>query len=127
MSITYEYSREYDPAAPVVEIGLSKSGTLQANLQVNESGDTGADASMLPIDLLQSAGGRYVEQHRMRGVTGQTMKVHLYLVAVHVSGETIHGIRAVAMPKGSESIIGRDVLNQLGLRLNGPALELTID
>ena len=38
----------------------------------------------------------------------------------------IHGIRAVAVPEGAEAIIGRDVLNQLEVTLNGLALEISI-
>ena len=57
----------------------------------------------------------------MRGVVGEAITVNLYLTAVHVGEHTIHGIRAVAIPAGSEAIVGRDVLNQLVVRLNGLA------
>lgn len=81
---------------------------------------------MIPVDVFRSAGARYVEQRSMRGVVGGSTTVNLYLTGVHVAGHAIHGIRAVAVPVGSEAIIGRDVLNQLEITLNGPAHEIWI-
>lgn len=62
----------------------------------------------------------------MRGVIGGSMMVNLYLTAVHVAGHVFHDIRAVAAPVGSEAILGRDVLNQLEIILNGPARKVQI-
>ena len=81
---------------------------------------------MLPSDVLRSAGGRLLEKGRMRGVTGESEIVNLYSIAIHIAGITVHGIRAAAMKKNKEAILGRDVLNQLELTLNGPAQETWI-
>ena len=88
--------------------------------------DTGADATMIPVNILAPAGARYVEQQRMRGLVGDAVTVNLYLTAVHIGEHIIHGIRAIGVAPGSEAIIGRDVLNQLEVALNGPALETWI-
>lgn len=50
--------------------------------------------------------------------------VGLYLVQIQLESETIYGIEAAGY--GSEIILGRDVLNQLELLLNGPALTIEI-
>ena len=50
--------------------------------------------------------------------------MNLYLASVHIAGVVIHGIRAVAARDTTEAILGRDVLNQLEIVLNGPAQEL---
>ena len=81
---------------------------------------------MMPVNVLKSAKARYVQQRLMRGVVGESATVNLYLAAVHVAGHVIHGIRAIAGPEGSEAIIGRDVLNQLEITMNGPAHEVWI-
>jgi predicted aspartyl protease len=52
--------------------------------------------------------------------------VNLYLAAVHIGEYIVHGVRAVAVSSGDESIVGRDVLNQLEVLLNGPAHEVWI-
>ncbi|MCP4361070.1 MAG: hypothetical protein GY796_23935 [Chloroflexi bacterium] len=124
MTTSYDYDRSYEPAAPVVPVGLSSSGETTTRQQVIALLDSGADATMIPTDVLTAAGARYVEQKQMRGVVGESVKVNL--TAVHIGDHTIHGIRAVGVPSGSEAIIGRDVLNQLKVTLNGLAHETKI-
>lgn len=126
MPASYDYDTKYEPPAPTIPVGLSRSGETSASQEIVALVDTGADATMLPVDVLKSAKTRYVQQRLMRGVMGEPKTVNLYLAAVHVAGHVIHGIRAIAGPEGSEAIIGRDVLNQLEITLNGPAHEVWI-
>jgi hypothetical protein len=126
MTTSYDYDRRYDPAAPVIPIGLGPSGTETVRREVLALVDTGSDASMFPIDILKKAGARYVEQYMMRPVVGEPVEISLYVTAVHVAGYAIHGIRAIAQPAGSEALIGRDVLNELDITLKGLAQEIWI-
>ncbi|MGB0388283.1 MAG: aspartyl protease family protein [Ardenticatenaceae bacterium] len=117
---SYLYSTTYDPPAPVIEIkvrstGRKNFGSLTALI------DSGADATMIPIDVLKQVGARYLRTLQMRGITGLASRVDTYLVVVRIGPHTIYGIRAIAMPPHSEGIIGRDVLNQLVVTLNGLA------
>jgi hypothetical protein len=126
MTTSYSYDSQYDPAAPVVQIGLSPSGQTITRQELTALIDSGADATMIPIDMLITAGARYVEQRRMRGVVGEAIRVNLYLTAVHIGNHVLHGIRAIGTQATSEAIIGRDVHNQLEVVLNGPALETLV-
>jgi predicted aspartyl protease len=126
MTTQYDYDNSYEPAAPVVLIGLSSSGETTARQEVAGLLDSGADATMIPVDVLTAAGARYVEQRQMRGVVGEAVAVNLYLAAVHIGEHIVRGIRAIGMPIGSEAIVGRDVLNQLEITLKGPAQETWI-
>ncbi|MCP4427345.1 MAG: hypothetical protein GY803_22895 [Chloroflexi bacterium] len=126
MTTSYDYDSSYEPAAPVVPVGLSASGETIVRRRVSALLDSGADATMIPVDELTAAGARYVERRQMRGVVGEPVRVNLFLTAVHIGDHAIHGIRAVGVPAGSEAIIGRDVLNQFELTLNGPAHETWI-
>ena len=76
---------------------------------------------MLPIDILKHVKARYIETRQMRGATGHTLGVDTYLVTIQVASYTIRGIQAIAMYTGHEVVLGRDVLNQLEIILNGPA------
>ncbi len=76
---------------------------------------------MLPITALQAANARYVETRQMRGVVGTAYPVDLYLLTVQIGPYTIPAIRAIAATPDAEPIVGRDVLNQLVVNLNGPA------
>lgn len=83
--------------------------------------DSGADATIIPITTLQATEARYVETRQMRGIVDTAYPVDLYLVTVRIGPHTIPAIRAVAAASNTEPIVGRDVLNQLTLTLNGPA------
>lgn len=81
---------------------------------------------MVPIDFLESTDSLYFSTRRMRGITGQSIPVDTYYAVVQVGPYIVRGVKAVALPVGSEAIIGRDILNQIELTLNGPAQELWI-
>lgn len=57
----------------------------------------------------------------MRGITGIAYPVDLYLITVQIGSHNIPAIRAIVATSDGETIIGRDVLNQLVVTLNGPA------
>lgn len=120
-------SRTYTPAMPVADITLLSlvSGATVTTLVAIV--DTGADATMLPIDALGAAGALFLQSRRLSGVMGQSQQVDTYLTTIQIGPPTVHGIHAVAVPVGGEAIIGRDVLNELEIKLNGPAQELWIE
>lgn len=126
MRSSQSYDNSYSPAAPVISIGLGPSGSDSVLREIVALVDTGADVTMIPTGVLQEAGGRLAEQGILRGILGDGETVNLYLVAVHVGGYVIHGIRAVSLKGNREAVLGRDVLNQLELILNGPAQELWV-
>ncbi len=126
MTTSHDYDTSYEPAAPIVRVGLSPSGESAIQQSVTALIDSGADATMIPTDVLHAAGARYVGHLQMRGVVGESVKVKLYLTAVHIGDHHIHGIRAIGGKIDSEAIIGRDVLNQLEITLNGLAHETWI-
>ena len=126
MIAQFEYNAHYDPAAPVMEITIRgvDSGANQTTLTALV--DSGADGTMIPLDILQTVWATFVERRTMRGVTGERVRVNLYAIIVSVGAHSIYGIRAVAIPSGSEAIIGRDVLNQLIVTLNGLAHSIEV-
>lgn len=54
----------------------------------------------------------------MRGVSGIQQTVELFDLTVQIGNQPMR-VLAVAMPANSEIIIGRDVLNQLKITLDG--------
>ncbi|MBE2202471.1 MAG: aspartyl protease family protein [Anaerolinea sp.] len=111
----------YDPAAPIVEIVVSHTSPGGLAETLSALVDSGADATMLPINILTRVGARFLETRQMRGVTGHRLVVDTYLVTIRLGPHTLHGIQSVAMREGIEAVVGRDVLNQLEVVLNGPA------
>jgi hypothetical protein len=120
MIFSHDYDTNYDPAAPVLSIGIG-SIDREGQAQVIALVDSGSDVTMIPLAILRQVKARYVESRNLRGVTGHRIRVKRYSVIIQVGGETIYGVRAVATTTGDEVILGRDVLNQLVVTLNGLA------
>lgn len=123
MSISFNYSRQFDPTMPIVEVSVRAVGTSHPASVVTALVDSGADATILPLSVLQQVGARYVRGRVMRGVTGIPENVDTYLVSIQIGPYTVHGIRAVAYGTNMTPIIGRDVLNNLVVTLDGLAQE----
>ena len=58
--LSYHYDNSYDPAMPVMTIGLSPSGEDVPRQELTALIDSGADGTILPIHMLKAAGARYV-------------------------------------------------------------------
>lgn len=119
----FEYSRQHDPAAPIIEVVI-KSG-IGTTDPVSAFIDSGADGTMIPLALLQGINARYADKRILSGVTGEPTIIGLYPVLLQIGENTIYGIEAAGY--GDEVILGRDVLNQIRLVLDGPALAIEID
>lgn len=123
----FEYEHSYYPPAPVIEIVIDGYQLNLGQVRRHALVDTGADGTMIPLPILQQVGARYQETVQMRGVAGSSQSVELYLVAIHIGDQIINGIHAVALPSPNEIILGRDVLNQLTMTLDGLASTLTVE
>ena len=117
-----EYSRDYCPAAPVIEVALSAGRAPAPAVTIVALLDSGADATLIPRDLLSQIQAPYVQTRRMRGVTGTVVDVDIFAVRLQINGTEVAGIRAIQSRQGTEVILGRDFLNPFIITLNGPAL-----
>ena len=119
---SFEYSRDYFPADPVIEVALSAGRAPAPAVTIVALLDSGADATLIPRDLLSRIQAPYVQTRRMRGVTGTVVDVDIFAVRLQINGTEVAGIRAIQSRQGTEVILGRDFLNPFIITLNGPAL-----
>ena len=126
-SVSFPYNTlDYKPAMPVMEITVSGLRRSDPAMRVVALVDSGADTTMLPVNLLQHVKAGFHETRTMRGVTGHRVSIDTYFVTVTVGPHLIAGVEAVGMVENTEIILGRDVLNQLEITLHGPAHELWV-
>jgi hypothetical protein len=127
--ITFEYNSAYSPTAPFVDIEVDGYNEALGKRTLSAMVDSGADATMLPLSILEAIGAFYKDSMWMRGSTGGRIEVDLYLVAIRIGSNLIRGLHVVGIPNSNETIIGRDVLNQLIVTLNGHAsvTEIVVD
>lgn len=115
MSISFPYSIDYHPSAPTLEVAIKAKDLLNLEALL----DTGADATMIPLDLLNRIGATFLHNSRIYGATGHSVSADIYLVEVKIGNHWIPGIYAAGITANTEPIIGRDVLNQLIVTLDG--------
>lgn len=117
---TFDYSRAYSPSAPFVEVQVNNYDTGATPIIVNPQIDSGADATMMPISVLEQVGALFEATLSARDFSGRVHIVDLYAATVSLAGQTFY-LRVIAQENTSEGIIGRDILNDLVVTLNGPA------
>lgn len=123
---TYPYNRRYQPAMPVVELALNKSGGSRSDKLHLAVVDSGADGTLVPVNLLEEIGARQVGTARIRGILGESQVADIFLVSLRIGPHLLGAVRAIAGAEGDEIILGRNVLNQLVVTLNGLASTVEI-
>lgn len=72
---SYDYDTAISPSAPILPIEVE--GANQKPQKISALVDSGADATMLPITLLEEVAAEEVETRFLRGVTGRRTVVDL--------------------------------------------------
>ena len=119
MSNSFPYSSEYDPPVPICSVMIASAATSRT-VQLHAIVDTGADATIIPIQYLRQIGARPAFEAGLRSQWGERRVVFLYLVDLKIGLQTLPGVFVVGDDRGDETILGRDVLNKLVVTLHGP-------
>jgi len=126
MSSQFEYDHHYLPSAPIIEISIDDYSLETSAVVLRALIDSGADGTMIPTEILEKIEASYVDSVRISGVTGVSEQRDRYRVRIQIGNIVIHGIDVVSTDFGDEGLIGRDVLNQLVVILDGLATETRI-
>ena len=125
--ISFDYERDYEggSAAPVVELRVLAIGRREGAV-VRALVDSGAEATVLPLDVLAEVSAEQVGRARLRWGNAPGQPYDVYLVVLEIGPYRLPGVRVLADRRFGEAVIGRDVLNQLVVTLNGPGLTVEI-
>ena len=121
---TYNYVRYLDPPAPFLDIGASADEISDPSL-IPAQLDTGADASSIPIDLADELGLQVTGNVVLYSATGDRAIRNIYEVFFTVEQYSPVKCR-VTMWHEDYVLLGRDILNQYHITLDGPNLTLTV-
>lgn len=116
----YPYSRAYFPPAPGIEIRLAVPGEPFSVGPVWAFVDAGADATLVPSRYIDPLGLTPDDRKFLRSQWGERRRVDIYFLDLGIGDYRFPVIEIVSDDRGDELIIGRNVLNHLDLRLNGP-------
>lgn len=116
----YPYSSSYQPPFPSTIVVIRNDEAGLSTQSVPALLDSGADATMVPIDLLQHIVAPPVVNTRIRSHWGEWRAVQLFMVDIEVGSLRLPNNFVVGDDEGDEVILGRNVLNKLCLILDGP-------
>jgi clan AA aspartic protease len=118
----FAYDATLDPPAPVIPVRISgPMGEDAVMLQMLV--DTGADCTLVPAPVVRRLGLPQVDVIGVTGVGGARRRT-----TVHAATIEFGGVRLVARIVAfiDEAILGRDVLNQVVVKLDGPRLAMAM-
>ncbi len=136
--IAYSYDKNYDPPVPVAEIVVSpkneKNGTYEGpSIKVRMLIDTGADISFIPksaIKELEKSGGNKLpyDMVEVEDFNGDRFNQKVYFLTLLPQPDGLGNGQTVMFLEFDEEngVLGRDVLNQYSICLDGKNLTWSI-
>ncbi len=120
------YDSDYEPPAPVIEIGLAAAGSRRRRqITARALLDPGSDITAIPRRLAEGLRLYPISRVTIENPAAERTTVLSYAVQLSVGGEAISRLEVV-LTDLDYAILGRDVLNRFYIRLNGPDLTLDI-
>jgi hypothetical protein len=118
------YNMEYDPSMPMVDVLISRLDGLR-RIETEGIIDTGADTSVLPEDSCSELGiyEFQVAEADIGGIGGEFERSALYGAMMEIRGNNVPAI-IDCRNDTFETIIGREVLNEFVITLNGKGLNI---
>lgn len=120
MKLSFEYNRKYFPAFPVLEIRIIGTDS-NSGREVTGLIDSGSDATQIPLSILRAMGAREVDRRWVKDLAGIRYSVGVFGVQILIGDIVMPTMEVVGRAGIDDTIIGRDVLNQLIVTLNGLA------
>ena len=118
----YRYGRQHTPPAPVLPVRVGRPGATP-EIFFSALVDTGADISVLPLGLPAQLHLPAVGRLTVVGVEGPPRSLPLYAVEVSVNG---YRVIARAVSLGTTPLIGRELINKMLMRFDGPKALLEV-
>lgn len=122
MTARIAYDVSLDPPAPVIPVRISGPIGEEA-MMLPMLVDTGADCTLVPALIVRRLGLPQIDVISLTGVGGAKRRATVHATAVEFGGLRLLA-RVVAFV--DEAILGRDLLNQIIVRLDGPGLAIFV-
>ncbi len=120
------YNNEVTPPIPDLEIILGLPQATETLGPFRAIVDSGADATLVPIEILKQLGAQSWDEAILRGPWGEGRRIYTYIVDVCICEQIFPGIEVVGDTLGETIVLGRNLLNKLILLLDGPDTTLYI-
>lgn len=124
--IRYAYNPQIQPPAPFVLVTVQHPLTGAEFRDTPAQLDVAADRTLVPAALVQTLGLPAIGDVLIGGVGGTIERMDLYAVRLGIHTLPRALVEVVAHPVEKWILLGRDVLNNYRLVLDGPQLALEI-
>lgn len=119
------YDLSFVPPAPALTVGVSAVDRPNQKLPVLALLDPAADITVLPDTLVDQLELAPVAETTVVGFEDRPVLASVYVVAVHTAGARLYPARVV-IHRADYALLGRNVLNSLFVRLDGPDLQFEV-
>lgn len=116
------YLQAVFPPIPVLEVVLSAPASDHWSGSFTAIVDSGADFTIIPLALIKSLDAPVIRPAVLSSQWRDRRSVYVYKVDIRVGEIILPAVDVAGDPFSDEIILGRNVLNRLDLRLEGPAL-----
>jgi predicted aspartyl protease len=123
----YRYNHQVTPPAPFVYVTLRSPDTAQVSGELPAQLDTGASRTVIPWAALEDLGLIELDQISNIGVGGHVTTMPTFLVQLEIRQLRALTLEIVAIKEEPYVLLGRDVLNNYRIVLDGPQLRLEIN
>lgn len=120
MIYSFDYDTAYEPAMPLVEVNIRRIGQ-DINIQVPAIVDSGADGSLIPMQIIQQMDAVQSGWVRIKNLDSISRRIPVYLLQISIGSLNIGAIQLGGDKTITQMILGRDVLNHYVVTLNGLA------
>ena len=121
------YNRQVAPPAPFVHVSVRCPETGLTVTDLPSLIDTAADRSVIPGRLVEDLGLVPLDELPVCGFGGDSRLVLTYFVELAIRDLPPHLVEVLAHPDEPYILLGRDIMNQHRIILDGPRLALEID
>ena len=124
--VRYTYNQQVSPPAPFVHVSVRPPHGGTAGITVPAQIDTAADLSVIPGWLVEELELVPLDSVAALGFGGHLLMLPTYLVELQVRELNPVTVKALASPDEPYALLGRDVLNEFTILLDGPNLILEL-
>jgi predicted aspartyl protease len=118
--IRYQYNPRFSPPAPLVNVTLRNPETGKERADFPAQLDTAADRTVVPRRIVDDLGLVQMDELAISGVGGHISLMPTFGVLFRVHQFSFARLEILAHQEEPFVLLGRDVLNQFRILLDGP-------
>jgi hypothetical protein len=126
MALVFHYVQQETPAAPYVLASIRRLDGQAATSDLPAKVDSAADRTVLPLHLATQLGLDELEQRPFAGLGSIVTTLSIYRVLLTICGLSPIVADVAGAPGEPHILLGRDILNQLRVVLDGPKQRVEI-